>query len=253
MAGWRWKSLNRNPWWREVLESISRPDGEKAKIVLPLETFKAWIDYPDALGFGDLRDKLRAASAEIELPTATPDLWRDQLQKYAPAEIKNSPLEVEPAYKLWQSVRTCEEDGVKSEIVKEALRQTLLQVGPNFKPPDELFDYIVRELKGDAAIEAEITELGDKSQMLESVKKYLIEAAQWHDQMAAAFGAPGIKRRSKMITKAMQPMLDRLALLQEPELALIAAILTKKDYLKIWATANGWKFGEGAPAPEAEK
>ncbi len=62
-------------------------------------------------------------------------------------------------------------------------------------------------------------------------------------QIAHAVGANELRKRAALIRKSMQPMLDRLATLQEPELALMTAMLTRqKNVIEIWAKALGWKF-----------
>lgn len=233
---------------RSVLEAISRPTGEKAKIILPFETFTAWIDYPEPMSQYNFVHKLEEATAEIAPAWDDAGIWAEQLKNYAPAVIKNSGLPTQEAYKLWQSLRTHENDGVKKEILDEALKTTIAVfqdvTKEHGKDPDELFGEIVRELNGDNIIEAELTSLGDKAQMLESVKELLTYLADKSEMFSAMFGDLPHRRRAAMLKKSMQPMLDRLAALQEPELALITAMLTGKDALKIWATALGWNFGK---------
>ena len=108
--------------------------------------------------------------------------------------------------------------------------------------PAELLDSIIRELTAEAEVETEITSLGDKAAMLEQAKELITYIAKTNAMFAGMSQDPNAKKRFEKLLKSMEPMLDRLAALQEPELALIIAMLTGKNWLKIWATAIGWKF-----------
>jgi len=168
------------------------------------------------------------------------------LQKYAPATIKNSSLPVEQAYKLWQSVKTCEEDGVKKDILDKALAQAIQEIGPKSQP-DAVLSSLIQVLTEDTKVKEEVSSLGDKAAMLAKAKEFMLYIAQTHALFLGLASETGgdtakLDRRLKMLTGSMQPLLDRLATLQEPELALIIAMMTGKDWLKIWATAIGWKF-----------
>lgn len=233
---------------RHVLEAISRPTGERARIVLPFETFTAWINYPEPMNQSDFEHKLKEATAEIAPAWDDAKIWEDQLKNYAPAVIRNSGLSTPQAYKLWQRLRTYEEDGIKKEILDETLKATIeafQDVTEKYnQEPDELFSETVRELNGDNIIESELTSLGDKAQMLENVKGLLTHLAETSEMFSALSSDLKPRRRAKMLKDSMQPMLDRLATLQEPELALITAMLTGKDALKMWAMAMGWNFGK---------
>ncbi len=166
----RWeKTFARSYWMRDVLKGISRPDGEGAKIVMPLETFEAWIDYPDPMGFGELRNKLRDATIEIE-PYKGKSLWQDQLQAYAPAIIRDSGLPKDTAYKLWQGLKTYEEDNVKKPVLDEALRRALavLQNEKDIEP-DVVLGVAVRDLTGEGETEEALSSFGTKVEMLATI------------------------------------------------------------------------------------
>jgi hypothetical protein len=233
---------------RSILESISRPTGDKAKIVLPLENLEAWIQYPEGMSIGDFEKKLREATNELADPQPEDlALWRDQLHKYGPAVLKNKGLSVTQAYKLWQGLRTYEEDHIKKEILDQALTRAIAEIKPESEA-DKVFDTIVRELTGEEKIDDWLNSLGDKAAMLSRVKKLLVKETERSAIFAGMFaGMMGIengpaKKRMDMILKNIQPMLNRLATLQEPELALILAMMTGQDCLKIWTTALGLKF-----------
>lgn len=256
----RWKQRDATAL-REMLKAISHPEGEGAKIVLPLETFEAWIDYPDAMSHYEFVKKLKQATIEsapwTEGRAFHQSVWEQQLQVYAPAIIRDSGLPKETAYKLWQGLRTYEEDHVDKKILEEALHRALI-VLQNEKSiePDEVLAMAIRDLTHDDKIEAELTSFGDKSAMLANVKELLTDVAKRDETMMALFhkvGEHSARKRLALLKKSMQPMLDRLALLPEPELALITAMLTGKgNALEVWATALGWKFEKPSEDKGAE-
>jgi hypothetical protein len=235
---------------RDLLEAISRPAGDKAKIVLPLEVVRAWMDYPEAMNLFDLRDKLRETAAEVSPLPGDLDIWLDQLQKYAPPEIRKSDLPPEQAYKLWQGIKTYQEAGTKKEILSQALPRAIAELREDTKiSPTVVLHGIVSELEGDLVIDQEITSFGTKAEMLKLAKDLLSRIAKDNAAMlgfAIGMGNSGKsgkgRKRLETLVNTMQPMLDRLNKLEEPELALILAMLTNKDYLMIWAKALGWDF-----------
>jgi hypothetical protein len=238
---------------RAVLENISRPNGEAAEVVLPLDRFEAWLEYPEPMSLGDLEKKLRAATEEIAGPTPTEDVevWADQLEKYGPTRIRESGLDTEKAYKLWQAMRTAETDKVAKAVIDQALDLVLEAEDKN--DPAKVFSAMTASVTDDQDAAGAVAALGDKAALLEKVRQRLTYEAQVHAFFAAASGALKDMKRTDMLARMLEPMLARLDALPEPEAVLLCAMLTGKDALKLWATALGWKFGQGDAAEDEER
>lgn len=231
---------------RDCFEAISRPvDETTAEIILPLESFQAWMHYPEAMNLATLREALRKATVEIGGPEVEEsELWAGLLGKYAPLKIREAKTTTAGRYILWQCYKSEAEDGTEQRktLIEGALDRTLAYLAANGEPDKyghdaaKRFAKEVSEAMGEAEVEATLHSLGTKEDVLKLVMQNFGRLLQ----LCAFVGA---ERKFETIKAAVQPALDRLNALPEPELVLIAAMLLgRRDYLEIWLSALGWKF-----------